>query len=190
MPRIAVLALALGWAAAAGSADRLTAEQKRLNLDSFEHVWSTVRDKHWDPKLGGLDWQAVHDELRPRLDAATNMEQARAVMEEMLARLKQTHFEIVPAEVYEEIGGGGRGEGRTGLDVRMVEGRALVVEVEPDSPAMAAGVKPGWEIESVDGKPLAPGLGEIGRTYRDSTLRDLLLERAVKTRLEGGAGGG
>jgi carboxyl-terminal processing protease len=188
--RIAVLVLALAWAASAGDADRLTAEQKRLNLDSFEHVWSTVRDKHWDPKLGGLDWQAVHDELRPRLDAATSMEQARAVMQEMLARLKQTHFDIVPAEVYEEIGGGSRGEGRTGLDVRVVQGRALVVGTEPDSRAMAAGVKPGWEIESVDGKLLAAGLGEIGRTYRDSTLRDIMLERAVITRLEGGAGGG
>jgi carboxyl-terminal processing protease len=184
-----VLALALALAASAGDADRLTAEQKRLNLDSFEHVWTTVRDKHWDPKLGGLDWQAVHDELRPRLDAATNMEQARAAMQEMLARLKQSHFNIVPVEVYEEIGGGSKGEGRTGLHVRVVEGRALVVEVEPGSPAIDGGVKPGWEIESVDGKPLAAGLGEIGRTYRDSTLRDIMLARAVGTRLEGGAGG-
>ena len=56
----------------------LTPDQRKLNLDSFEIVWQTIRDKHWDPKLGGLDWQAVHDELRPKVEAATTMEQARA----------------------------------------------------------------------------------------------------------------
>jgi len=185
---VAVLALALGCAASAGDADRLTAEQKRLNIDSFEHVWATVRDKHWDPKLGGLDWQAIHDELRPRLETATTMDQARAVIEEMLARLKQTHFNIVPATVYEEIGGEFHGEGGTGLDVRVVDGRALVVETAPDSPAARSGVKPGWEIESVDGKLLADGLRTIDADFRDSTLRDLILERAVRAQLDGDLG--
>jgi len=188
LPRLAVLALALVWAAPAGAADRLTPEQQRLNLESFEHVWTTVRDKHWDPKLGGLDWQGVHDELRPRLDRATTMEQARAVMEDMLSRLKQTHFEIVPATVYEEMEGGGKSEGRTGIEVRVIEGRALVVSTQPDSPAEKSGVKPGWEIERVDGKPLAAGLRKIDRNFRGSTLHDLMLEQAVFARLAGGEG--
>jgi carboxyl-terminal processing protease len=188
LPRAAVLALALVWAAPAGGADRLTPEQQRLNIESFEHVWTTVRDKHWDPKLGGLDWQAVHDELRPRLERAVTMEQARAVMEDMLSRLKQTHFEIVPAEIYEEMDGDGKGEGRTGIEVRVVEGRALVVSTEADSPAARSGVKPGWEIESVDGKPLAAGLRKIDRSFRGSTLHDLMLEGAVSARLAGEEG--
>ena len=45
---------------------QLAAAQKQLNLDSFETVWTTIRDKHWDKNPGGLDWQAVHDELRPK----------------------------------------------------------------------------------------------------------------------------
>ena len=159
-----------------------------MNIESFEHVWSTVRDKHWDPKLGGLDWQGVHDELRPRLERAATMEQAREAMEDMLSRLKQTHFDIVPAAVYEEMDGGGKGEGRTGIEVRVVEGRALVVSTEPDSPAAKSGVKPGWEIERVDGKPLDPGLRKIDRNFRDSTLHDLMLEQAVLTRLAGSEG--
>jgi hypothetical protein len=78
------------------SAPRLTPAQRQLNIDSFEQVWTTVRDKHWDPKLGGLDWQAVHDELRPKVDKAATMGEAREAMSEMLHRLKQTHFGIVP----------------------------------------------------------------------------------------------
>ena len=188
LPRAAVLALALGWSACAGEADRLTPGQKRLNIESFEHVWTTVRDKHWDPKLGGLDWQAVHDELRPRVESAVTMEQARAAMADMLARLKQSHFNIVPATVYEEIGGELKGEGRTGLDVRVVDGRVLVVATEPDSPAVESGVKPGWEIGSVDRKPLAGGLRKIDQSFRGSTLHELMLERAVVARLNGDAG--
>jgi len=187
LPRAAILALAVVWAAGAGGADRLTPEQQRLNIESFEHVWSTVRDKHWDPKLGGLDWQGVHDELRPRLERAATMEQAREAMEDMLSRLKQTHFDIVPATVYQEMEGD-KGPGRTGIEVRVVEGRALVVSTEPDSPAAKSGVKPGWEIERVDGKPLDPGLRKIDRNFRDSTLHDLMLEQAVLTRLAGSEG--
>ena len=186
-PRSAVLALVLVWASPGGGVDRLTPEQKRLNIESFEHVWTTVRDKHWDPKLGGLDWQAVHDELLPQLERAATMEQARAVMEDMLSRLKQTHFDIVPATVYQEMEGD-KGPGRTGIEVRVVEGRALVVSTEPDSPAAKSGVTPGWEIDRVDGKPLAPGLRKIDRNFRHSTLHDLMLEQAVFTRLAGGEG--
>ena len=185
LPRVAVLALAVVCAFPAGGADRLAPEQQRLNLESFEHVWTTVRDKHWDPKLGGLDWQAVHDELRPQLERAATREQARAVMEDMLSRLKQTHFVIVPAEVYQEIESGGKGEGRTGIEVRVVEGRALVVSTEPDSPAAKSAVTPGWEIDRVDGRPLAASLRKIGRNFRDSTLHDLMLEHAVSERLAG-----
>ena len=194
LPRIAVLALAAVSAApsfAASGEGSLTQEQKRLNIESFEHVWTTVRDKHWDPKLGGLDWQSVHDELRPKLDRATTMDQARAVMGDMLLRLHETHYGIIPGTVYEEIEGGkggGKGEGGTGLEIRVVEGRALVVSTEPGSPAANRGVKPGWEIERVEGKPLQPGLRKIERIMRDSTLRDLMLERAVSGRLDGETG--
>jgi carboxyl-terminal processing protease len=190
LARTAVWALALASVASAGEADRLTPEQKRLNIESFEHVWTTVRDKYWDPKLGGLDWQAVHDKLRPRLESAITMDQARATMQEMLARLKQTHFNIVPAKVYREIGAKdkGEGEGRTGIDVRVVNGRALVVAAEPGSGAALSGVKPGWEIERVDGKPLAEALRKIEQSFHDSTLHDIMLERAVSGRLEGTVG--
>ena len=50
-----------------------TAEQREKNVESFEVVWRTIRDTHFDPKLGGLDWQAVHDELKPRVENARTM---------------------------------------------------------------------------------------------------------------------
>ena len=51
----------------------LTAELVSKNVESFEVVWKTVRDRHFDPKLGGINWQAVHDELRPKVERAKTM---------------------------------------------------------------------------------------------------------------------
>src|SRR5262252_957448 len=75
----------------------LTAEQRQKNLESFETAWKTVRDAHYDPKLGGVDWQGVHDDLRPRLEKAKSTDEAREVIREMLGRLGHSHVGIVPA---------------------------------------------------------------------------------------------
>ena len=77
------------------------ADLRQLNLASLDVVWQTVRDNHFDPTLGGLDWDAVRDELRPKIEAATTVGEARAVLREMLARLKQTHFEIMAPDGHE-----------------------------------------------------------------------------------------
>ena len=58
----------------------LTAEQKELNVKSFETVWTTVRDAHWDPQMGGVDWKAAHDEFLPKVEKAGDMDSARAAM--------------------------------------------------------------------------------------------------------------
>ena len=71
---------------------RATAALRSKNVESFEVVWKTIRDKHFDPKLGGLDWQAVHDTLRPKVEAATTMKDARDLISDAIARLHQTHF--------------------------------------------------------------------------------------------------
>ena len=140
----------------------LTPAERQLNVDSFEQVWKTVRDKHWDPKLNGVDWQAVHDELRPRIEAAASMQEARDIMSDMLKRLKQTHFGIVPGEAYKELnqkednGKSNPSDGDPGLEVRLVDGHALVTFVTPDSPAAAKGVKLGWEIYALTAKSWRP----------------------------------
>jgi carboxyl-terminal processing protease len=168
----------------------LTSDQRKLNTGAFESVWKTVRDKHWDPTLGGLDWQAVHDELRPKVEKATTMAEAREVIGEMIHRLHQTHFGIIPADVYHEINpidGGAKDaaeQGATGMDVRVIDGKALVTRVDEGSPAAASGVRPGWIILRIDGEELAPAISRISQSFKDSTLQDLTLSRAVRARLD------
>src|SRR6478672_9509251 len=119
--------------AASLSAGRVFAQSKanQPDLDSFEKVWTTVRDKHWQAKPGGLDWQTIHDEYRPRIEKAATHEEARAVMQEMISRLKQSHFAIIPGALYAVLDDEGEGPGTPGIDARVLDGQAVVVSVDP-----------------------------------------------------------
>lgn len=191
----AVVLAALICTSAGAGPGNLTPEQRRLNVESFEQVWTTVRDKHWDPTLGGLDWKSVHDQLLPAIQNAANMAEARAAMTQMLDRLHQTHFGIVPAEVYGEMkwpvdqsGSDVQGEGDPGIELRVIDGHALVTAVAPDSPAAAAGVMPGWEIVAIGGEKVAKGLRLIEQKSAGSTLLEYMLVQSVAGRLRGDVG--
>jgi carboxyl-terminal processing protease len=144
------------------------------DLAAFDQVWSTVRDTHWEKNApGGLDWNAMLAEYRPRVEAAKTTAEARAATQEMLRRLKQTHFAIVPGTTYESLSEEG-GSGTTGIDLRVLSGEVVVTSMDTGSPAERAGVKPGWVIRSVNGKAV---------TIPD--LSELTLTRALLARLSG-----
>src|SRR5262249_26763606 len=178
-------------------AEGLSQAERDANMHSFEQVWTTVRDKHWDPKFNGVDWQAVHDELKPKMEAAKTMDAAREVLNAMLGRLKQTHFGIFPGEVYHDIDGKDSaqladektsGEAEPGISVRVVEGRAVVTEVQADSPAWKQNVMPGWVITRIGKTDIAPVIARVGKQFKDSTLLELRLTRSVSSRLQGRTG--
>ncbi len=184
---VATLASVVTTYAAAG----LTPEQRKLNADSFEYAWKAIKDHMWEPMPPGLDWQKVHDQLKPKVEAAATMDKARAVMRDMIGRLKMTHFGIIPADVYESLdtkepekGSGGS----AGLDLRIVGGRAVVVSVEKDAPAYAAGIRTGWIVEKVAGTDIDALLHKLERSLPDTTIKGMLVTRAVQARFEGDVG--
>ena len=180
---------AVVFATSAALAVALTPEERRLNIDSFEYVWKTVRDKHWQVKPGGLNWQAVHDELRPAIEKADSMDAARAVMNDMLGRLHQTHFGIVPAEVYADVGSEDHGHNdTTGMDVRVAESQVLVTAVDAGSPAATEGVQRGWQIVQIAGVDLGPVVAKLNEAYGKSSLREIMSRRAILSRLDGDSG--
>jgi carboxyl-terminal processing protease len=168
----------------------LTQEQRNLNVESFDYVWTTVRDKHFDPTLGGLDWEAVRQELRPRVQEACTMSRARDVMMDMLLRLNQSHFDIIPGEYYEaeskDAGGAGaRRYGVTGVDLRVIDRRALVTAVTAGSPADEAGVQPGWEITRVGREKVSSLIRDAERQCEAKTWARAETAYAVGRRLNG-----
>jgi carboxyl-terminal processing protease len=179
----AVAAVALAILTADTMCAALTPEQRQLSLQSFEYVCAAIRDKHWQNNPGGLDWQAIHDEFKPKIESADSMDAVRAMMSQMLARLHQSHFGIVPAELYSSVDASDDGELTAGIDVRVIGAQVLVTSVEPGSSAAAQGVRPGWAILKIAGADLAPVVAEMNTMYAGSTLRDLMLHRTILARL-------
>jgi carboxyl-terminal processing protease len=165
----------------------LTPDERRLHLESFDKAWSIVRDKHFDPALGGLDWPAVRAELRPRVERASTTEDVRDVLREMVGRLKQSHFQVLPADLYSSTGNtpASQVSGTVGIDARVFDGRALVTSIVTGSPAEAAGIRPGWEILTIDAHDVRSGLKDVARRYAGRPDRDAMLAAAVRASLVG-----
>ncbi len=175
--------------ASATCAFELPARQRQLNIESFEQVWRAVRDKHWQVKPAGLDWQAIYDEYRPAIEKADSMGAARAVMNEMLGRLHQTHFGVIPGDLYSNDNDShGKTDSSTGVDVRVIGSEALVTSVEPGSSAASEGIGRGWQILKIGDTELAPIIAKLNESNAKSTLRDLVLRRAILSRLTGNVG--
>jgi len=135
-----------------------------LAMRTFDVAWQLVYDTHFDTTFNGVDWLAVRDELRPRAEAATSNRELRAVIGEMIGRLGQSHFALIPREVSERgdalddaedaVGGDAAGVGDAGLDVRLLDGRVVVASVEEAGPAWAAGIRPGWIVLSTNDRAI------------------------------------
>ena len=90
---------------------QLTPQQKQANLDSFDVVWQTVRDRHPDPALNGLNWTAIRTEVRPKIEAAPSIDAVRDLLRGMLARLQASHYSIIPSELYGDTPAPARSDG-------------------------------------------------------------------------------
>ncbi len=145
--------------------------EPEVALATFDDVWTTVRDRHFDPNLNGVDWDAVRDELRPRAAQAATQRDLEQVLGEMLARLDQSHFAVLPRSMLppldagedagEEGAQGSDEDGDLGFDVRLRQGELLVTAVTAGGPASAAGVRPGWVLTRIDDTDLRPHIEEI-----------------------------
>lgn len=125
-----------------------------LAAETFDAAWKIVYETHPDPDLNGVDWLALREELRPKAVEAESVGELRSILSDMLERLQQSHFALIPHEAVdvETLGGegGAGGEADVGLELRAVEDRLVVYRVAPDRPAARAGIRPGWTMVGVD----------------------------------------
>jgi carboxyl-terminal processing protease len=163
------------------------AAQSRAPVDTFDAAWTIVRDTHFDPRMNGVDWNAVRTELRPRAAAAGSAGELRAVIREMLGRLGQSHFVLVPSSADSARETPVDAGGDPGFDVRLAGTDILVTSVDPAGGAASAGVRTGWRLLTIDGVSVAQLLGKLDPAT-PQRLRNVEAWRAVETRLRGPAG--
>ena len=120
-------------------------------LQSFDEVWQRIKDTHWDPDMVGDSWDQARDELRPKIKESRSLNEVREILGELVNRLEQSHFGIIPASAYgmlEEQGGAKDHD--AGIRIRRSTDGLVVTQVRPQSPAESFGVQPGWIVEKID----------------------------------------
>ncbi len=95
------------------------------------------------------DWEAVVSHYRPLVKEARSRKAFIRVLESVLDQLYDAHTHLILnlPDSWRPPGYDIWAESR--------DGRAVVLEVRSDSPAERAGVRPGFEIATVDGEPVA-----------------------------------
>ena len=156
-------------------------------LETFDAVWRIVKDTHFDKTYNGVDWDAARAEFRPKAAAATTMAEVRGVVRQMLGRLGQSHFALVPGSADSTSTATGEGNGHPGFDVRLVGSHILVSGVTPGSGAASAGVRTGWRLVSVSGRSVADVLKPT-EEITDGRVRGLEAWRTMQGLLRGGPG--
>lgn len=140
----------------------------------FDHVWQQVKDKFYDPKLHGVDWEGYRENYRRFLPYINNGYDFSEMLSEMLGELNASH---TGSSYY----GGSRSFTTAKLGLFFddaFDGDGLKVEEVIKRGPFAVkntGVEKGCIIEKIDGQSIGKGQdytelldGKIGRSIRVS----------------------
>ena len=126
-----------GAAAAAGGPSGAAggAQRRRINFtakvkvdrpaewaEMFDDAWRTMKYRFYDPKMHGMDWDAMRAKYRPLVEYVGDRQELLNIVNEMIGELNASHTGAAPPP------GGGR-------DPNAVSTGHLGVELEPDAAA-------------------------------------------------------
>lgn len=161
-----------------------------IRREAFEKVWNTINEKHFDPDFGGVDWQKARRTYEPRAMAAKTNAEFHGVLNKMLGELKLSHFAVFmpPLDAKTDKAGAGA----TGIELKMLDGRAVISEVQTDSTAEKAALKTGFVIEKVNGKTINELLAPLEKYFAGraapAAQKRLYQERTLAAIIDGNAG--
>lgn len=156
-----------------------------VRQETFDIVWRTVKDKHFDPTHGGVDWDKVREEYAPRAVAAKSDSEFYGVLRQMLGELRQSHFNIIPPEAVIDDQSPEPKAGAIGIDLRLVDGHAMVTRVEPGSSAESAGLRSGFIIKRIDNTTAEQVIALFEKSRESEAMRTLRITRTLLARIGG-----
>jgi carboxyl-terminal processing protease len=148
---------------------------ERARLDAGERVWQLIADRYYDPRMNGVDWLAVRNRHLPRVAAAGSDAELYRALKAMAAELRDSHTQVLTPR--EAVDSRRFVAPRFGLLFGKIDERIALLEVEPDSPAAAAGLRAGDVLLAINGVALdaafiAAALADPGTLRAESTLGD------------------
>jgi carboxyl-terminal processing protease len=172
----------------------------------FEAAWTAIRDRHFDPNLGGVDWNAVREKTAPRVAAAANDDELLNILSNMTQALGHSHVGVLPPDPEARSSASHRHadgdaprdpgdsaaatppshSGTTGLWTRWIDGHLYIVRVAEGSDAARKNVHIGDEVLRVAGKVPA----ELVETMRREGSRraESVLPYAIEQMFSGPVG--
>jgi carboxyl-terminal processing protease len=159
-----------------------------IRQQTFDIVWRTVKEKHFDPTFGGVDWDKVREKYAPRAAAAKSDQELYRALQEMLGELRQSHFAIIPPEAIIPDDQKEPSNGGIGVDLRLVEGSAVITRVEPDSSAAKAGLRPGFVIKQIDDRTVEQIVESLAKSADRAELNNARAARRVLAATSGDPG--
>jgi carboxyl-terminal processing protease len=153
-------------------------------LETFDAVWKTIADKHWNPKHleslpGGGSWESLREPYRQRVQSAANQSEVRAILREMIAKIGKSHYAIAGLEMKGASAMRQGGGTSPGFRVGLVEGKVVVTGLNPKFTQVALG----WELKAVDGTPILTTI-EAAETLQTG----LRLHQMLQNQISGFAG--
>jgi carboxyl-terminal processing protease len=183
--------------------EAVASDRRATRLAILDAAWKTVRDKHYDKTLGGVDWTAVRARYEPLALSAPSEAAFYRTLNQMIGELGQSHMMITgpgseDEEDLEELAAPGEAAssgpaaplssaiGDPGLTVRVIEGRPTITAVRPHSAAERAHLEPGFIVTHIGGRELK-ATADSARPMRPVEER-FAIRRLATRRLLGPAG--
>ncbi|HEY5087267.1 MAG TPA: S41 family peptidase [Gemmatimonadaceae bacterium] len=159
-------------------------------LKTFEFLWKTVNDTYPDLTFGGVNWQEVHDRYLPQARATTTSGPFHRLLATMVNELNQSHFYVFAPDQTLGLESTTRERmGSVDLNLRLIEGRLLAVDLDPSGSAYRAGLRNGFAITAVGGETVdalrAAAKRDASRRSLDEGIDAV---RAVSRKLVGKSG--
>jgi len=158
---VPVQAIGQRVAEGADTGSRARSLDSTLAVATFDSAWRIVAVSLEGRGVSRLDWPAVRTELRPRAARATSDSALRVVISDMLSRIGESHFAVLPAPANAAASSAPSDSialGTAGLAVRLLGSRLVVWRADSTGAARRAGVRPGWTVERI-GDTDMPSLG-------------------------------
>ncbi|HXC69489.1 MAG TPA: S41 family peptidase, partial [Pyrinomonadaceae bacterium] len=160
-------------AAAAAAAPAREATRRRINFnvrvrvdrpaewsEMFDDGWRTMKYRFYDPKMHGMDWDAMRAKYRPLVDYVGDRQELLNIINEMIGELNASHTGAAPPP---PRGAGGDRVSTLHLGIELepdaAAGRYRVTHVYEDGPADKdwVRVKNGDYLIAIDGKQVKAG---------------------------------
>lgn len=145
------------------------------DLDSqrqvFEELWQIIDEKYLYSDFNGVNWQAVHEEYRQKIEAGLSEADFYQAMRDMVTLLNDEHSTFLSPEDAQAVDAEYAGSyDYVGIGILTIavpdRQRITLIAIFPGSPAEQAGLKLHDSILTVDSQPI---LDENG--FRQNLLR-------------------